>query len=160
MNHKEKTPYETEPVENLSEAMRAFVSAYDRLHEILKFNGYNDFDKDLKATMYKPVKPDIGSTTPPISLYEIGVSHFPDDRTEAGRHSIHDEKFAEALKHKSKAIRALLVQEEAGVLPRLCLMITEFINLERTEEELLPEHVYAALMRFLNECRRLTAMWI
>lgn len=152
----EKTTYETDPVENMADAMHAFADAYDKLHDCLQFD-FAHFNEELRAAMYKPVRPGMGSGGVPISLYEIGVAHFP-NRTVAGRYSIHKGKLAEALDRRNKDVRAMLVQEETGVLPHLCEILLEFRDQEREEE--LPQEVYIALMRFLNECRRLAAMWL
>ena len=174
-----KTPYETEPVECIMGAMRAFVKAYDHLQNILPIE-FDPLAEALRLTMYSPVWPEIDSDSPPISLYEIGVTQSP-HRSVAGRYSIHEGKLTEALEHRAEDIRALLIQEsvqgtlvlpinrlgtakqfpmaqeDSGILPRLCDILAIFIDEER--EEKLPEDVYTATMRFLNECRRLIVMW-
>jgi len=153
-NH-EKTPYETEPVENSLDAMRAFARAFDKLLNILPIE-LDFFAEELKLAMYKPVYLEFAPDEPPISLYEVGLTHSP-HKSVAGRYSIHEGKLADAMERRPEEVRALLIQEESGVLPRLCTILEEFRDAER--EEYLQKDVFTALMRFLNECRRLGVMW-
>lgn len=152
----EQTTYETEPVQNLNDAMHAFAGAYDRLHIVLQ-EEYKYFDDSIRTAMFTPVRPELDMHSPPISLYEIGLTHSP-NRSVAGKYAIHESKLADALEHRRSDIHALLTQEESGVLPKLCAILLDFRDKERDEK--LPEEIYAALMRFLNECRRLNAMWM
>ena len=156
----EQTPYETGPVESLSEALLAFVEAYDKLQvvisdaiesEILEVGQeryFARFRDTLKLTMYGPVSPQ-GESRASLSLYEIGVVYFPG----AHKYSIHKGKLEKALRVRGDDIQSLFVQSD-GLLPRLCEMLPEFLEYEP------PEKVYTAALRFLNECRRLTAMWV
>jgi hypothetical protein len=72
-----------------------------------------------------------------------------------------------ALAKRGPDVRALFINEN-GILPHLCEMLSNFISPpesesddEYIEEEFeLSENVHAAALRFLNECRRLTAMWL
>ncbi|MCL2386577.1 MAG: hypothetical protein FWC89_03400 [Defluviitaleaceae bacterium] len=153
MSEFEKTPYETNPVESPAEAVKAFVEAYDVLQTILtEFDSEEGelsvFADSLRAAMYRPVSPD-GGSRPSISLYEIGVVYFPEG---AGRYDISTRKLSTALRQRENDVRALFVQED-GILPNLCEILPAFLEEERDE------YVYAAAMRFLNECRRLIAMW-
>jgi len=153
-NH-EKTPYETEPVESPLEAMRAFALAFGRLLDALPLE-CDGFAEELKLAMYKPVYLAFDPDAPPISLYEIGVTHSP-HKSVAGQYAIQAGKLSDAIQHRPEAVRALLIQEESGVLPRLCAILEAFRDAEREED--LQMDVFTALMRFLNECRRLSVMW-
>jgi len=156
----EQTPYETGPVESLSEALLAFVEAYDKLQtainhaiegqevEAVQERYFVRFRETLKLTMYGPVSPQ-GESRASLSLYEIGVVYFPG----AHKYSIHKGKLEKALRLRGDDIQALFVQHD-GLLPRLCEILPEFLEYEP------PEEVYAVALRFLNECRRLTAMWV
>ncbi|MCL2217694.1 MAG: hypothetical protein FWB91_11845 [Defluviitaleaceae bacterium] len=146
----EQTPYETGPVESLSEALYAFVEAYDKLQAAIGQDAECDFAhfRDLlKLTMNRPIIV-TDENRPPLSLYEIGVLYFPD----TGKYSARKSKLEKALRQRGDDIRALFVQQD-GLLPRLCEILPAFL------EEELPSEVFSASMRFLNECRRLTAMW-
>ncbi|MCL2578019.1 MAG: hypothetical protein FWE27_08220 [Defluviitaleaceae bacterium] len=112
------------------------------------------FADALRAAMYRPVRP-AGEDIPTISLYEIGVVYVPGaDKT--GKYGINERKLNVALTERECDIRALFVQED-GILPNLIEILAEFLN---TEAEIpMNEFIYAAVIRFLNECRRLIAMW-
>ena len=142
--------FETEPVDDLSSAIREFVSAYDSLQEILHSELPETVD-ELRRAMYRPVS--LIGERGAISLYEIGITHSPDSST-AGRYSINMEKLQEAFLAREEDIQLLFTQAEVGLLVRLRAMLTEFTNGEE-----LPEDIYNAAMRFLNECRRLHVMW-
>jgi len=146
----DETPYETDPVESLAEALLAFVEAYDALQMSLG-EEFPEFRNELRLTMYKPVCPESEENVPSISLYEIGVVYFP-DKAEVGKYAVHANKLEEALMARVGDVRALFVQDD-GLLPELCEIIPEFL------EEECPQEVHDAAMRFLNECRRLSAMW-
>jgi len=152
----EQTPYETGPVKNLTEALYAFVEAYDKLQKVINDaaesseneQDFAHFKNLLQLTMYRPVNL-IGESRPALSLYEIGVVYFP----ATGKYSAHKGKLEQALRLRLEDIRALFMQYD-GLLPRLCEILPEFL----TDEP--PVEVFAASMRFLNECRRLSAMLV
>ena len=151
----EKTPYETDPVRDLGEALYAFVGAYDRLQLVLREfeDEFTWFADVLRHGIYRPVQPDgAEGSRPSLSLYEIGVVYFPDSYN-PGKYSINTRKLEKALQLRGEDVRALFVQSD-GILPVLCEILLVFL------EEEMPEHLYAAAMRFLNECRRLEAMWL
>ena len=145
----EKTPYETGPVENINGALRAFVESYDHLQLVLQ-KEFAYMGEVLRATMYAPVT--FWGERPPISLYEIGITHSPHGTT-AGKYSMNEEKLKEALRFRAWEARMLFVQDETGILDRLCNILMDFRGHE------LPDDVYSATVRFLNESRRLRAMW-
>ena len=152
----EQTSFETDPVESRSDALRAFVQAYDVLQSVLEDVENSDeneenrlFADKLRKAVYRPVRPH-GYDVPPISLYEIGVVYVPD---EIGKYSINERKLDAALGKREDEIRALFVQED-GILPHLCEILPEFLKTEK-----LHELTYMSALRFLNECRRLTAMF-
>ena len=147
----EKTSYETGPVESVSDAMEAFADAYDELQHLLQSNDFESLSNELKIAMYRPVKHSEESL--PISMYEIGIAHFP-NKTETGRYTIHKGKLEKALATRETDVQALLVKEDEGVLLRLCEILAESREMEE-----IPEDVDITLLRFLNECRRLAAMW-
>jgi len=142
-----QTSFETDPVESLSDALLAFVAAYDNLQ--MKIGETTSFGDDLKLTMYMPIQPD-GENRPSISLYELGVVYFP-RKGETGKYAVHRRKLEKALNTREDDVRALFID---GVLPRLCEMLSAFLDNEEPPEE----EIYISALRFLNECRRLTAM--
>ncbi|MCL2840862.1 MAG: hypothetical protein FWE05_08820 [Defluviitaleaceae bacterium] len=148
----EETSYETSPVESLSEALYAFVDAYDTLQDVIAMmedtTDFAQFNNVLKLTMYSSVSVE-GIDRPPLSLYEIGVVYFPT----TGKYATHKEKFEQALHQREDDVRALFVQHD-GILPRLCDILSTFVK-----DEPPPQVLFIPVMRFLNECRRLTAMW-
>jgi hypothetical protein len=159
----EKTHYETGPVESLFEAICAFADAYDVLQTILTEAGEDEnFADALRVAMYRPVRPQ-GADLAPVSLYEIGVVFMPS--ASVGKYGINKRKLTAALAKRENDIRALMVQQD-GILPQLCEMLSEFLFPHPPEDEEDPapprepnEFVHAAALRFLNECRRLIAMW-
>ncbi|MCL2199526.1 MAG: hypothetical protein FWB80_11440 [Defluviitaleaceae bacterium] len=141
----EKTSYETNPVEGPEDAICAFVEAYDVLQASAP-----PFAAELKTAMYRPVTPH-DYDSPPVSIYEIGVVYVPDGT--AGKYGINSPKLKAALRQRKSDVRALFVQED-GILPHLCDVLTEFL-----EEPYEDEYIHSVTLRFLNECRRLIAMW-
>ena len=162
MNSDERTPYETNPVESPADAICAFVEAFDVLQAILYETGEEcdlHFADALRTATYRPVHTD-GENRPAIGLYEIGVVYVTD-----GKYGINERKLSAALRKREDEIRALFVQED-GILPRLCEMLSNFLYPERDEiedvfEESEPEPhpLHDFILRFLNECRRMIAMW-
>ena len=149
----EQTPYSTGPVKNLTEALYAFVESYDNLQKVINETAksehdFANFKHLLQLTMYRPVTI-IGDERPALSLYEIGVVYFP----ATGKYSAHKGKLEQALRLRLEDIRALFMQYD-GLLPRLCEILPEFLADEP------PVEIFAASMRFLNECRRLSAMLV
>jgi flagellar capping protein FliD len=174
MSDFEKTSYETNPVESPFDAICAFVEAYDALQNFLvEFNEeiffeplendenetdeeivppitFSEFATQLREAMYRPVRPE-GDDIPPIGIYEIGVVFVPEG---AGKYGINSRKLKAALRTRESDVRALFVQND-GILPQLCEMISDFLSREKD----LNDYVFSAALRFLNECRRMTAMW-
>jgi hypothetical protein len=151
MRRIERTSYETNPVESPEDALRAFVEAYDVLQAVLSECGDGEaasFSDELKTAMYRPVQP-AGYDCPPISLYEIGVVYYAEG---LGRYDINNRKLKAAIIRREADVRALFVQED-GILPHLCEILPQFTETPRHE------FIYTATLRFLNECRRLIAMW-
>ena len=154
----EKTSYETEPVEDIVDAMRAFARAFDELLTAMPIE-FDTFAEEVRLAMYTPVSRQTNSAddiTQPISLYEIGVTHSPNNSV-AGQYAINTAKLAEAVESRAEDVQALLIQEQDGVLHVLCDMLMAFIEEEREDD--LPRNVYAVVMRLFNECRRLAIMW-
>jgi hypothetical protein len=149
MKKLERTSYETNPVQSPEDALFAFVEAYDVLQAVLPECDADGelvaFSEELRVAFYRPVSPKDGDFAP-ISLYEAGVvfSH--------GSYKIDSRKLKKALIQREADIRALFVQSD-GILPSLCEMLPAFLETPRHE------FVYTAVMRFLNECRRMTAMY-
>jgi flagellar capping protein FliD len=69
-----------------------------------------------------------------------------------GRYGINDKKLSEALRLRLSDVRALFVCDN-GILKKLCNILPEFL------ENDLSENIQTAARSFLNECRRMTAMW-
>jgi len=109
---------------------------------------FTPFRSLLKLSMYRPIRP-LGENRPPISLYELGVVYFPS----TGKYAVHRHKLEKALQQREDDIRAMFVQEDA-LLPRLCEILKDFLETEP------PCEIHVTATRFLNECRRLTAMWV
>jgi hypothetical protein len=150
MDNFEKTPYETNPVESLADAVKAFVEAYDVLQSTLaEFDDEKIFSAALRTAMYQPVVP-TGCDNPPICLYEIGVVFSPDEE----KYTINNRKLLVNLHSRESDVRALFIQENDGILSHLCEILCAFLGNDE-----LNEFVHAAVLRFLNECRRLFAMW-
>jgi len=176
----EKTSFETNPVESPEDALHAFVVAYDALQATLAaYAEHLEFANTLRGAIYRPVLPE-GGFSPPISLYEIGVVYGHGGK---GKYGINEAKLHAALEERAADVSALFVQEN-GILPHLCKILSEFLtdlfadpnaddseNLENpddikspdTNESTVyvpPEEIYAVAMRFLNESRRLAAIWM
>jgi flagellar capping protein FliD len=158
----EKTPYETNPVESLGDAICAFVEAFGVLQGILREQEETiAFADELRTALYKPVRP-AGDDNPAISLYEIGAGFVND-----GKYGINKRKLDAALNKRKADIHALFVLEENGILVQLCEMLEKFLLINVPENEIpieeepepLDEFIHAAALRFLNECRRLYAMF-
>jgi flagellar capping protein FliD len=149
-------PHETEPVDNLTGAVRAFAQAYNHLQYALRTNSQDEtlpLGDILRMAMHKSVSPFSldGIVKPQISLYEIGVAHSPDS-TKSGQLSVHEEKFGFALISRESDVRALFIQEDSGLLPRLCDLLIPL------RERSLSEDIRVPALRLLNECRRLSAL--
>jgi hypothetical protein len=104
------------------------------------------FPDMLRTAMYRPIRPE--GDHAPISIYEIGVVYAPDG---IGKYGINNRKLKAALRLREADVKALFIQKN-GILPNLCEMLPGFLERE------LHEVVYAAALRFLNECRRMMAM--
>ncbi|MCL1845657.1 MAG: hypothetical protein FWF77_07120 [Defluviitaleaceae bacterium] len=170
----EKTPYETNPVESPFEAICAFVEAFDVLQACLAEFGEErqqgtfapltaGIADEFRTAIFRPVRPE-GGDCAPIGIYEIGVIFNPSK----GNYGINRRKLHTALQKREADVRALFVQEntddetadepqEIGILPKLCEMLLEILGLEILSNEE-NEFIRAAMLRFLNECRRLHAM--
>ena len=117
-----------------------------------EFDDEKLFADALRVAMYRPVLPESGGRAP-ISLYELGVVYFPG---EIGKYDVNTRKLEDALLHREDDIYALLVQD-SGILPNICETLSQFLYEEN--QPIFHEFINAAMARFLNECRRLTAMW-
>ncbi|MCL1882289.1 MAG: hypothetical protein FWF81_00850, partial [Defluviitaleaceae bacterium] len=106
------------------------------------------FSDELRTSMFRPIRPDNGNHAP-ISIYEIGVVYGPEG---VGKYGINSRKLKTALRNREADVKALFTQEN-GILPKLCEILPEFLERD------LHEMVHAAALRFLNECRRLMAIW-
>ena len=134
---------ETEPVENAVVAITMFADAYDHLLDSL--SEHAEFAGELRAEIYKPVRlSGVGS----ISIYEIGIAHSPNNKL-GGRFSIDREKLEKALEKRGGEIASLFAKEDDGLLPRLCALLSGFIEHADDGE------TRTACIRLLNECRRL-----
>ncbi|MCL2456894.1 MAG: hypothetical protein FWD19_05030 [Defluviitaleaceae bacterium] len=144
MDNFEKTAYETNPVESPAAAIFAFVEAYDALQKNLAAENFFTFSDALKTAMYQPVR----TNEAPISIYEIGVVYQHDKK----KYGINAQKLNAALILRRNDVRELFVSCN-GILPKLNEMLVEF------SENNLHENIYEIATRFLNECRRLSALW-
>jgi flagellar capping protein FliD len=162
----ERTAYETEPVDNIGEAVVALVHAYNRLQDALFLTGskWAAFGEALRAAVNKPVAAKETNGLQ-ISLYEIGIAHAPD--TASGGAGavpnlvVNAEKLNRALEERADELEILFSCENAGLLPRLCQMLHEYKN-NAPEDDALHTYwddIYPPLVRFNNECRRLQAFW-
>jgi flagellar capping protein FliD len=165
MDNLEKTSYETNTAESHADAIRAFVEAYDALQkEFAKHGNELVFEREdsepiiislsafadaVRTAMYFPVRIS-GEDSPTISIYEIGVAYKPEKSS--GKYGINEQKLTDALRLRVNDVRALFVCEN-GILQKLCEILSEFLENE------LSENIHATALRFLNECRRMTAMW-
>jgi len=167
MDYTEKTSYETDPVESLYDAMLAFAKAYDNLQYVLQEELQIELSNELRRAMYRPVQRTPSSL--PISMYEVGLIHHP-NKSVAGRYSINEKKLQKAIKTRETDVQALLVMEGVGILPSLCDKLSELREMELKYEEEVEDignvfvYMYSkavrnAILRFLNECRRLIALW-
>jgi len=161
---KERTAYETDPVENIGEAIVALTHAYNRLQDVLHSGSaeWSAFGEELRAEMNKPVTVR-GKKGLQISLYEIGIAHSPDaSHAKPGRLGVNGEKLNRALEERTSELQALLACEDNGLLPRLCRQLYNFKQKNTPDNDAPPKHwgvVYPPLVRFNNECRRLQAFW-
>jgi len=162
----ERTAYETAPVENITEAVHALASAYNRLQDALHEDPaeWEAFGAALRMAIYKPIDMPDG---PPISLYEVGVTHTPEgperDNKQPGLLGVHEEKLNDALENRADEMKFFFAHDEEGLLARLCFMLEDFRNEaqpppeQETDEQW--QMIYPTFQRFLNECRRLAAFW-
>jgi hypothetical protein len=159
---RERTAYETDPVENIGEAIVALTHAYNRLQDALHAEPekYAAFGEALRAEINKPV-PIHGKKGLQMSMYEIGIAHAPDkEGSYSGRLGVNGEKLNRALEDRTVELQALLTCEKNGLLPRLCRMLDDFKQKSAPNGGALAgEAVYPPLLRFGNECRRLQAFW-
>jgi len=171
MDYTEKTSYETDPVESLYDAMLAFAKAYDNLQYVLQEELQIELSNELRRIIYRPVQRTPKSL--PISMYEVGLIHRP-NKSVAGRYTFNEKKLQKAINTRETDVQALLVMEGAGILPYLCDKLSELREMEHEYDENDEESSYnqyhenayvysnvvrGALLKFLNECRRLTALW-
>ena len=141
----ERTPYETDPVESVEQAIRAFVAAYNRLQAVPTKAGQDrTFSETLRLAMQRGVP--LGGQLH-MGLYEIGIAHAANGPAAMAALCIHEGKLARALAQRARDVQALFAREHDGLLPRLCALL-------ETETDLPGEG-----MRLLNECRRLMAFW-
>jgi len=167
MDYTEKTSYETDPVESLYDAMLAFARAYDNLQYVLQEELQIELSHELRQIIYRPVQRTTKSL--PISMYEVGLIHHP-NKSVAGRYTINEIKLQKAINTRESDVQALLVMEGVGILPYLCDKLSELREMEVKPDEdsedfensfdyVYSDVVRGAILKFLNECRRLTALW-
>jgi len=160
----QRSAYETDPVENITEAVQALAAAYNRLQDALHADPatYAHFGETLRAAMHKPV-PIAGEEAPQLSLYEIGVAHAPDkSNNHPGRLSVNADKLTTALDERPADCQTFFSCEDVGLLPRINHMLTEFKQKNAPAEDALDvywETIYPPLVRLTNECRRLQLFW-
>jgi len=161
---RERTAYETDPVENIGEAIVALTHAYNRLQDALHAGPakWAVFGENLRAEINKPVAIN-GKNGLQISMYEIGIAHAPDMHGNyLGRLGVNGEKLNRALEERTDELQTLLAGEDDGLLPRLCRIIYTFKQKNAPDNDAPHLHwdtVYPPLLRFNNECRRLQAFW-
>jgi flagellar capping protein FliD len=159
----QRSAYETEPVEDITEAVQEFANAYNRLQDALHAEPatWASFGEQLRAAIHKPVA--IGENGLQLSLYEIGVAHAPDKRNHhPGRLSVNREKLDRALEDRAQELKTFFICEESGLIPRLCQLMNDFKNKSAPFDDALNvywETMYPPLVRFNNECRRLQLFW-
>jgi len=147
INNVGKTSYETDPAQNLNEALIQFVTAYDNLQALI-YNSHS-FSDELKMAMYRPICLD-DQCRMFISLYEIGVVYFP----QKGKYGVDKKKLEDAFLSRPDDLTKLFIGDN-GLLPRLCEIVPAFLESDVD----LQEDIYTLAMRFLNECRRLMVMF-
>jgi len=160
----QRSAYETDPVENIPEAVQALAAAYNRLQDALHAEPatWAGFGEALRTAMHKPVAI-AGEDAPQLSLYEIGVAHAPDkSNNHPGRLSVHVDKITAFLDERPKDAELFFTCANVGLLPRIHQMLTEFKNKNAPDEDALDvywETIYPPLVRLSNECRRLQLFW-
>ena len=150
-NSSGNTPYETNPVENLFDAIKSFAAAFDAFYK----SNCNCCEQkkildSVKAALYKPVYPNL-DTSAPICLFEIGFMYVPGTKN-SGIYMVNEEKLAAALQQRENDIKSLFTKSD-GLLNEVIPIMTDFLAKELTEEE------YVSGKGFLNECLRLEAMF-
>lgn len=152
MQPNSRTPYETSPVESLADAIKSFALVFSDMQRAGAEAGTEagtetGIKAGIKAAMFKPVYP-IGGAHGPISLVELGFMYVP-DKDGAGAYCINAEKLESALADRAGDVEALFTQRDGllgDIIPQL--------------EELAGQDGGAHGARaFLNECRRLSAMF-
>ena len=151
----EQTAYDTNPVDDHKEAVKAFAGAYNDLQGALHMD-YSAISNELRRAMHQPVRlPTTISALGYISLYEIGLTHAPDGPKHGGygRLSVHEEKLAITIEKRETEMRTLFVHMADGLLLRLCEILMTLAAYD------LPEDVRTLSIALLNECHRLIAIW-
>ncbi|MCL2189366.1 MAG: hypothetical protein FWC16_00160 [Defluviitaleaceae bacterium] len=160
----QRTAYETDPVENITEAVQALANAYNRLQDALHAEPatWASFGESLRVAIHKSVTL-TGHNGLQLSLYEIGVAHAPDKRNNhPGRLSVNSEKLTRALDERASELEVFFTCDDVGLLPRLCESLNAFKTKNAPFDDALNvywETLYPPLVRFTNECRRLQAFW-
>ena len=145
------TAFETSPVDNLFDAIKNFAAAFDIFqNELSQDIEQKEFLEKVKAALYKPVYPETDGSGP-ISLFEIGFMYMPGGKN-AGIYTVCGEKLSIALHDRENDIKALFAQHD-GLLCEVTGLVAVFLENE------LPDVVFTKARGFLNECRRLEAMF-
>jgi hypothetical protein len=156
----EHTPYETDPVQNVGEALRALAHAYNRLQDALHAGPSPAWGRALGERLRRAVNRPVGIDGQAgrlLGLYEIGIAHAPDTGGGASapaQLTVNDAKLSFALENRGGDLEVFFMKEEAGLLPRLYKMLMRYKNQAGSGDE-----AYAPLVRLINECRRLQAFW-
>ena len=173
-----KTPYDTNPVESLQEAIVSFTAAFDGIQKALTASEIEEnmiLAKNLKETLYKPVYPK--NEAAPVSVFEFGIMYVPlapkresnslvtteshPTSTDSenvltpeynyGTYSVNNEKLSLALGARMSDIKALFVQCDGLI----CDMVRQLEKIPDCDDE----NVVQAISTMLNECFRLRAMF-
>jgi flagellar capping protein FliD len=160
----ERSEYETEPVENIIEALQEMAAAYNRLQIALhtKPAKWTALSESLRTAINKPVALK-GQDGLQISLYEIGIAYAPDKQnSKPASLGINNEKLTRALNERAAELETLFTCEAVGLLPRICQILNDFKQKNAPYDDAHNtywETIYPPLVRLGNECRRLHAFW-
>jgi flagellar capping protein FliD len=159
-----RSEYETEPVENVVEAIFEMAAAYNRLQDALHIGSakWAFLGESLRTTINKPVALEAQDGLQ-ISPYEIGIAYSPDkQKNQLGTLTVNGEKLNRAFEERTKDVEVLFTHEITGLLPRICQLLADFKQNSAPFDDaqnIYWETVYPPLVRLNNECRRLQAFW-
>jgi flagellar capping protein FliD len=151
-------------VADIPEAAAELVNAYNRLQSTLaEANARVPVQElrlladNLRMVAGRPVPLGDGSGMQ-ISPYEIGIAT---EAAPTARLAVNTQKLRHALSERAGAVRVLFTDEEKGLLSGLLAFSIQFKNVSHNDATAMYwETVYPALIRFINECRRIHMFWL